>query len=124
MGLFDAMKRGSGETQAKGKGPDSPGIDSSEVLLSTGDLHEDYDIIDVVIATDSHQAGVFSGPNPAKAFDGVKTRLRERGAELGADAIVSCQFEYRVAVAVGTLLTKQCLELFAYGTAVRLRKKP
>ena len=91
----------------------------SNVLITTGDLKEDYEIIDAIFAIDSCKEGIF-GTNPNKAFDKVKERLREKAEELGGHAVINCQFEYRVAVAHGISFDKQVVEIFAYGTAVRV----
>ena len=61
----------------------------------------EFDVLDTVFAFDSSgKAGVFGGSDadPHAAFSGVKRQLRTIAYELGADAVVSCQFEYRVAV--------------------------
>lgn len=93
----------------------------SKILITTGDIHEDYEIIDAVFAIDSCQATFFKGADPNKAFDKVKDALRVKAEELGGHAVINCQFEYRVAVNQGSFGgTKQVIEIFAYGTAVRL----
>lgn len=93
----------------------------SNVLITTGDIHEDYEIIDAVFALDSCQATFFKGADPNKAFDKVKEALRKKATELGGHAVINCQFEYRVALSQGGLGgSKQVIEIFAYGTAVRL----
>ena len=51
------------------------------------------------------------------AFDGVKSLLSAKAQELGADAIIGCDFEQRIA---NDALGKQVLEIFAYGTAVKI----
>lgn len=120
MGFFDSVKKAIADAQVD---PEERRAGISRVTISTGDLKEEYEILDTIFAMDSHQAGFFSSADPAKAFEGVKGQLRERGYDLGAHAVISCQFEYRVAVATSGLSPKQCIELFAYGTAVRLKKK-
>jgi len=91
------------------------------ILITTGDLKEDYEVIDAVFALDSSQAGFLSGADPNKAFEKVKNALRAKASELGGHAVINCQFEYRVALAQGLVGSKQVIEIFAYGTAVRLR---
>ena len=94
---------------------------NSNILITTGDIHEDYEIIDAVFALDSCQQGFFTGADPNKAFDKVKEGLRKKAASLGGHAVINCQFEYRVAVSSGGFgSSKQVIEIFAYGTAVRL----
>lgn len=93
----------------------------------------EYRVIDTVFAMDSSgEAGFFFDveADPDDAFSKAKEQLRRRAFELGADAVVSCQFEYRVAAsankaaaAIANFAGKsgghsQCIEIFAYGTAV------
>lgn len=92
-------------------------MDYSKILIATGNLNEDYEIIDVIFALDSSTAGWFTGANPDKAFDNVKNQLRSRCAQLGGQAVINCQFEHRIAVDG----KRQVVEIFAYGTAVRLK---
>ena len=93
-------------------------MDASKILIATGDLNEEYEIIDVIFALDSSTAGFFTGANPDAAFDNVKNQLRNRCAQLDGQAVINCQFEHRVALSGGN---RQAVEIFAYGTAVRLK---
>ena len=86
------------------------------MIISTGDLKQNYEIIDVVFAMDSHKGGLFSSVDPNKAFEGVKDELASKCQAAGGDAVINCQFEYRVAMDG----KKQVLEIFAYGTIVKL----
>ena len=92
----------------------------NNILVTTSDLKEEYEIVDAIFALDSCTAGFLHGADPNKAFDKVKDALREKAKELGAHAVICCQFEYRVAVDSGIMSSKQVIEIFAYGTAVRL----
>ena len=92
----------------------------NNILITTGDIKEDYEIIDAVFALDSCKEGFFKSADPNDAFDKVKNGLRKKAGELGGHAVINCQFEYRVAVAQGFGGAKQVIEIFAYGTAVRL----
>ena len=92
----------------------------NNILVTTSGMNEEYEIIDSIFALDSSTAGFFFGADPNKAFEKVKDQLRNKCKELGGDAVINCQFEYRVAVADGLLSKKQVIEIFAYGTAVRL----
>lgn len=92
-----------------------------------------FQVIDTIFAMDSSgAAGLFSnkGANPHDAFTGVKEQLMQNAFQIGAHAVVNCQFEYRVAVAtnagahaIANLVgvaggQSQCIEIFAYGTAI------
>lgn len=92
----------------------------NNILITTGDIKDDYEIIDAVFALDSCKEGFFKGADPNKAFDKVKDGLRNKASELGGHAVINCQFEYRVALSQGFGGSKQVIEIFAYGTAVRL----
>ena len=92
----------------------------NNILITTGDIKEDYEIIDAVFALDSCKEGIFKSADPNTAFDKVKNGLRKKASELGGHAVINCQFEYRVAVSQGFGVAKQVIEIFAYGTAVRL----
>ena len=90
------------------------------IPVSTGNITRGYEIIDSIFALDSHKEGFFSGAaNPGVAFDGVKEQLRKRCLELGRDAVISCQFEYRNALTDGLFGKEQSIEIFAYGTAIK-----
>jgi len=91
------------------------------VIISTGDIKSNYQIIDVIFATDSHGGGITAvHADPSKAFAGVKKQLEQKCKSLKGDAVINCQFEYRVAVVNGLMSKKQVFEIFAYGTAVKL----
>lgn len=92
-----------------------------DIILSTGDLEQEYEVIDVIFAYDANKEGFLSSASPDKAFEGVKTHLRERCEVLGGDAVINCQFEYRNAIANGIISNKQVIEIFAYGTVVRFK---
>ena len=92
----------------------------NNILVTTGDIKEDYEIIDAIFAFDSCEAGFFRGADPNKAFDKVKEGLRKKASDLGGHAVINCQFEYRVAVNSSGFGSKQVIEIFAYGTTVRL----
>ena len=88
---------------------------SNKIIVSTGDLKQNYEIIDAIFAIDSHKEGLFKGADPEKAFTNVKNELRKTCVRLGGNAVINCQFEYRVALDKSS----QVMEIFAYGTAVK-----
>lgn len=94
---------------------------AKNIIISTGDLHKPYEILDVIFAIGSSTAkGWGSSVNSGKAFDEVKDLLETKCKKLGGNAVINCQFEYRNAVE-SKLIGKdnQVLEIFAYGTAVK-----
>ena len=103
-----------------GKKKEAAPSPNANVLVITGDLNMDYQIIDSIFAMDSNTEGFLSlGADPGKAFVGVREQLREKAVSLGGNAVINCMFEYRVAVEQGLLGPKQAMEIFAYGTVVR-----
>ena len=94
---------------------------AEKVPVLTGDLRTGYEVIDSIFAIDSTTDSFLVGLNPDDAFEGVKQQLRKRCLNLGGNAVVNCHFEYRNALADGVIGKKQSLEIFAYGTAVRLK---
>jgi uncharacterized protein YbjQ (UPF0145 family) len=54
--------------------------------------------------------------------EGVKQQLMNVCKKLGGDAVTNCQFEYRNALTPGMLGSKQTIEIFAYGTAIKFKK--
>jgi hypothetical protein len=91
----------------------------TNILVVTGGLNQDYQILDSIFAMDSHKESFWKMADPSKAFDGVKNQLKTKAAAIGGDAIINCMFEYRVSVADGFMGKKQVMEIFAYGTAVK-----
>jgi|TARA_B110000967_G_C18804855_1_gene520442 hypothetical protein len=91
---------------------------NANILVITGDLNMNYQIIDSVFAMESHSGMIFGG-DPSKAFGGVRAQLREKAIAVGGNAVINCAFEYRVSVEAGLLGAKQVMEIFAYGTVVR-----
>lgn len=97
------------------------GVCMNNVLITTGSINVDYEIIDAIFAIDSCKESFFRGADPNVAFERVKWSLKNRCSALGGHAVINCQFEYRIASAPGAFGTsKQVIEIFAYGTAVRL----
>ena len=95
---------------------------NANILVITGDLNMNYQIIDSVFAMDHHKEGFFSGAaDPSKAFGGVRSQLREKALAVGGNAVINCAFEYRVSVDTSGIFggAKQVMEIFAYGTVVR-----
>ena len=92
---------------------------NANVLVITGDLNMNYQIIDSVFAIDNHKEGWIAGADPGKAFVGVREQLRAKAVSLGGNAVINCMFEYRVAVSEGLIKNSQVMEIFAYGTVVR-----
>lgn len=88
------------------------------ILISTGNIQRGYDVIDAVFAVAFNEETWFKAANPSDSFEGVKEQLRNKCRVLGGDAVIYCQFEYRISVKPGVGVNKQVAEIWAYGTAV------
>jgi hypothetical protein len=91
----------------------------ASIVLSTGDIHKEYTIIDTVFAYGSSDQGFLKSANPVEAYEKVGELLKERAKKMGADGIAFTTFDYRVAVKSGCMSNNQSFEVFAYGTAVK-----
>lgn len=88
------------------------------MVLSTGDIREDYEIINLVFAHGASTAeGCFGSCNPTEAYEKVSQHLSHNAAGMGANAVVNIRFDFRVAQ---DHRNKQTFEVFAYGTAVKV----
>ncbi len=124
MGLLDSIKNAAAAANAREQAQKNaeatlrmnPGC----VVISTGGVSERYDVIEAIFAMDSHGTELFANADPAAAFEGLKQKLRTQAVILGANGVIHCQFQYRVSLGEGMFGgKKQCIELFAYGTAVK-----
>lgn len=91
------------------------------IKVSTSGVSRPFEVVDVIFAFDSHKEGFLEGgADPTRAFVKVVNRLRSICAELGGDAVINCQFDYRYAVGASMMgNAKQVVEIYAYGTAIR-----
>ena len=92
------------------------------MIISTTTLNQSFEVLDVIFVVHGEESGGFLGGGGIdfeKAFDSVKGLLAEKARSLGADAVIGCDFEQRIAVSDG-MSNKQVLEIFGFGTAVKL----
>lgn len=125
--MFDKLKK-SLTNVAKGESasghtvnPEVANITNNLIKVSTSGVSRSFEVVDVIFAFDSHKEGFLeSGADPTRAFVKVVNRLRSICAELGGDAVINCQFDYRYAVGESMMgNAKQVVEIYAYGTAIR-----
>jgi uncharacterized protein YbjQ (UPF0145 family) len=91
------------------------------MIVTTTNLSEKYEIMDVVFAYGSSGEGFLKTANPMEAYPKVLEELKKNAKNKGADAIVGAKFDYRVAAGTGCSNGKQVFEVFAYGTAVKFK---
>jgi len=89
------------------------------MVLSTGDIKRDYEIIDLVFAYgDSTAEGCFGNCTPSQAYEKAAQILGHNAMGKGANAVINVRFDFRVAQ---DYRNKQVFEVFAYGTAVKVK---
>jgi uncharacterized protein YbjQ (UPF0145 family) len=92
------------------------------MIICTTSISQPFKVIDVIFVFHGEESkGVLGigGIHMEKAMNSVKAELAKKARALGADAVIGVDFEKRVAVS-GGLVDKQVLEIFAFGTAVKL----
>ena len=94
-------------------------MDLDSVIISTGDINNEYTILDTIMVFDYDVAGLVKNIEPTDAFELVKEKMRETAVDRGGDAVINCQFQFRVAVAPKLLFWAQAFEMYAYGTVVK-----
>lgn len=99
------------------------------IMVTTGDLKQDYTVLGIVGATVDDQnpveakGGCGGSSTTSVTIDANTTyqkgaeRLLALAMEKGGDAVIYATFDYRIAVKAA----KQVKELFCYGTAVKLK---
>lgn len=103
--------------QAKARGDSS--LYKPHIRVTTFPPQGSHEVVSIIFAIDAHKEGIFSSANPTAAFVGAVNKLKDQCEELGGTAVVSAQFEYRVAVGTGWGSSKQVMEIFAYGTVIK-----
>ena len=104
---------------------------ASGVVVTTGDIKAEYEIVDVIfqLGQDEGNAlgqlfgGDFSGSSSEGAFEAAVQALKIKAHQIGADHVVHAGFNQRMATAANALSkgVHQVAEVFAYGTAVKVK---
>ena len=88
------------------------------IVLSTGGIPANYEIVDVVFAHASAKEAEPEAVPLADIFDAVKGRLARQAAELDASAVIHIHFEFRTPQP--GLESSRFFDVFACGTAVKI----
>jgi len=91
----------------------------SHITIATGAPPYNYEIIDTLFVLDTLDKKFFSTSTPSLAFEGAKKQLRQQAKKLNGDAVINCQFDYRISAGHGIFGVIHDLEIFAYGTLVK-----
>jgi hypothetical protein len=95
------------------------------MLISTTNLNESYEVIDVIMFLDTfEQKGFFEGGGYDfdTSFEAAKKKMAKIARTKGGDAIIGCDFELRVAVKQG-FVASQVFELFCFGPVVKIHDR-
>ncbi len=93
------------------------------MIISTTNINDKYDVIDVIFNMHTVEPKGFLGSgglNMDEGFNGAKAALIEKARARGGDAVIGCEFDVRVAVA--GMSNKQVLEIYSWGTVVKIIK--
>ena len=90
----------------------------NEIVISTGNIANNYEIIDVICAHFSESISSFDDVDQNKIFENAKSALKVKCAEVGGQAVINCRFEHQTRV-VNNI--KKIFEVYAYGTAIKLK---
>lgn len=90
------------------------------MLLSTGDIKDNYQVIDLVFASGNSTESFLKNCNPMQAYQKVSQLLAQTAADAGADAVIHIRFDLRVTTTSGVFSPNQAFEVYGYGTAVKL----
>jgi len=82
-----------------------------KIIMTQGDLHEDYEVLDTVWALGEDRGFFYATTD--KAFFDAKANLRKICESLGGDAIIFCKFES------GVYNEGKLAQVTAFGTIVK-----
>ena len=93
-----------------------------DIILCTGDMNKDYEIIDVILTSEAIEEGVFKDPTAMdRSLEGLKEKLREKCVELGGNAVIKCKFKHEAVCRPQMLYYGIVVSILAYGTVVKFR---
>lgn len=89
------------------------------MLLSAGDICEQYQTLGMVVGFASKTEGWGGGIKIEDAYATALDRLKDSAQAKGANAVIHINFQNRVGSSSGCGGQSQVLEVFAWGTAVK-----
>ena len=90
------------------------------MILSTGDITNNYQIIDLVFAYGISNEDKQKGSNPLEAYSHASKILAHTAEKLNANAVINIRFDSRVAIEKTTAGSHKVFEVYGYGTAVKI----
>lgn len=97
----------------------------NEIILSTGDLKRDYEVVDIVHAAFSIRSWWIrtGGRETVAFFPEINKRLRAAAKEQGCDAVIWTDYEMTREESRGALGAKTTTVILAYGTGVKFKNE-
>lgn len=89
------------------------------VLVSSGPICADYEVLGMVIGFVSQTEGCSGGIPVENVYRSALQRLIESAQAVGANGLMHVNFQNRVANGIGCESNKKVFEVFAWGTAIR-----
>ena len=95
----------------------------NDVILSTGDIRGDYEVVDIIHVGFSIRGWwVRTGGRETMDFmPEVHNRLKQAGKEKGCDAVIWIDFEVSRETASGVMGAKTTTVIMAHGTGVKFK---
>jgi outer membrane biosynthesis protein TonB len=90
-----------------------------DVVVSSGAICEDYDVIGLVVGFASKSEGCGGSIPVEKVYQSALQRLIESAKAMQANGLIFVDFQNRVASQAGCGSPTQVFEVFAWGTAIR-----
>lgn len=90
------------------------------MFITTTSINKDHEVIDAIFHLHSAGAGGFLGSGGIDmegAFNDAKAALAKIARDRGGNGVIGCDFEIRIA---NDALGKQVLEIFCFGTVVKI----
>jgi hypothetical protein len=94
------------------------------MLTATGNINRDYDVLGVVTVSviKAEKTGCNGSGLPVDAaYNEAVIGLQKVAASKGADGVLHIGFEHRVSSSAGCGSSNSNFELYAWGTAVRMK---
>jgi hypothetical protein len=103
---------------------------AKNVKVTTRDIDKEYEILKIIFELGQDDGGLLGGllgigGSPEEAFEKAETQLKIKAANLDCDYVINTVFNQRIAVGAKSVAGgyNQVIEVFAYGTAVKTKKR-
>jgi hypothetical protein len=90
------------------------------MLVSSGGICENYEVVGLVIGFASAGEGCSGGIDVVNAYQMALQRLQDNASTQGANGLIFVNFQNRTGIKPGCTGPSQSLEVFAWGTAVKI----